>query len=358
MLRVAHLLPNLVIGGRERIVADLCRDAPDDGIDPFVIAYDPAADPAGQFAVEAPVIAVDRRDPGFARQLRDWLTDARIDVLHAQGHVSAALARRGLGDVPMVATLHIALGTGWRWALPVARGLRAAREVTAVSDDLARRYRPLAGRPIRTIATGVDLGRFAARERTCQSDRSFTLGIAARLHPVKRHQDALAALRILQERGLSCRLEIAGDGPRAAELARLAQDLDVRLLGTVTDMPGWLATLDGFMLVSDHEGTPAALIEAMAASLPCIATRVGGMPALAGDAALLVPRRSPRAIADAIERLIRDPGLRRDLANAARDRAAQFGTDRQSSAYREIYRQCVAGPHHLHDKFVIQPPSP
>lgn len=162
MIRVAHLLPNLVIGGRERIVADLCREAPRRGIDPLVIAYDPATDPAGQFAVDAPVVAIDRRDPGFVRRLHDWLTDARIDVLHAQGHVSAALARRSLGDTPMVATLHIALGTGWRWAVPVARGLRAARAVTAVSGDLARRYRPLAGQPIRTIATGVDLDRFAA----------------------------------------------------------------------------------------------------------------------------------------------------------------------------------------------------
>lgn len=338
MIRVAHLLPNLVIGGRERIVADLCREAPRRGIDPLVIAYDPATDPAGQFAVDAPVVAIDRRDPGFVRRLHDWLTDARIDVLHAQGHVSAALARRSLGDTPMVATLHIALGTGWRWAVPVARGLRAARAVTAVSGDLARRYHPLAGQPIRTIATGVDLDRFAAGGHARPAGRPFTLGIAARLHPVKRHQDALAALHILQRRGLSCRLEIAGDGPRAAELADLAQGLDVGRLGTITDMPRWLSTLDGFMLVSDHEGTPAALIEAMAAGLPCIATRVGGMPALTGDTALLVPRRSPRDIADAIERLIRDPGLARNLASAARDRAALFGTDRQSSAYRDVYR--------------------
>ncbi len=227
MIRVAHLLPNMVTGGRERIVADLCAQATGVGIQPIVITYDPPPAEAAQIDLgHTPVFALDRRDPAFTARLRDRLTTSRIDVLHAQGHVPAALARPALGDVPMLATLHIALGNGWRWAMPVARGLRAAAAVTAVSDDLARRYRALANQPIATIPTGVDLDRFTpAHDRVPTAD--FTIGIAARLHPVKRHGHAVAACRILQDRGVRYRLRIAGQGSEAARLTHLARGLNV-----------------------------------------------------------------------------------------------------------------------------------
>ena len=338
MLRVAHLLPNMVTGGRERIVADLCRDAAAHGIAPYVVAYDPATGPARQIQLfDTPFQAIDRRDPAFVPKLRAWLCANRIDVLHAQGHVAAALARPALGTVPMIATLHMALGSGWRWALPIARGLRAAHAVTAVSHDLAARFRLLASRPIVVIPTGVDLKRFPpAGPRTPSAP--FTIGIAARLHPIKRHEDAIAALRLLHDRGVRCRLSIAGQGPRAAALAALAAGLDVVFAGDVADMPAWLAGLDAFLLVSDHEGTPAALLEAMASALPCIASNVGGIPALVGDAALLVPPRAPRRIADALEGLIRQPALRLHLGTAARARALGHSLHDQNIAYANLYR--------------------
>jgi glycosyltransferase involved in cell wall biosynthesis len=345
MIRVAHLLPNMVTGGRERIVADLCAHAAAADIEPMVITYDPPPPEAAQVDLgDTPVYALDRRDPAFTARLRERLRESRIDVLHAQGHVPAALARPALGHVPMLATLHIALGGGWRWALPVARGLRAAAAVTAVSDDLARRFRPLANRPIATIPTGVDLDRFApAPDRVNRAD--FTIGIAARLHPVKRHEDAIAACRILQHRGVRYRLRIAGQGAEAARLTHLARGLNVTFDGNVAAMPAWLASLDAFLLVSDHEGTPAALLEAMACGLPCIATNVGGVPTLVQDTALLVPRRTPTAIADAIQHLAADQALRMRLGTAARQRAAHYSATAQAAGYAEIYGNLADSRH-------------
>jgi glycosyltransferase involved in cell wall biosynthesis len=341
LIRGAHLLPTMEIGGRERIVADLCRTAPGLGIEPVLITYDVA--PPSSTLIDAPgvpVIALDRRDSGFRAQVGACLKRERIDVLHAQGHISAALVA-GVGrDVPMVVTIHVALGSGWRWLLPIVRGLRAADVLTAVSDDLARRFGRLAGRRIETIPTGVDLERFRPAER--QAGSPFTIGIAARLHPVKRHRDALAAMRILAARGLQCRLLIAGEGDCRPEIEASAKGLDVEMLGAVEDMPAFLHRLDAFLLPSDHEGTPAALLEAMACGLPCIATQVGGMPALLGNAGLLVPRRDPEAIARAIARLIESPDERRRLGRHAADHASKHGSERQARRYAGLYEQLLS----------------
>lgn len=340
MIRVAHLLPTMEIGGRERIVSDLFRTAPVFGIEPVLVTYDLPS--SGNTLIGAPgvrAIGLDRRHPAFRAQLRAALAAERIHVLHAQGHASVALAAGATGSVPMLATMHIALGSGWRWLLPLVRGLRAAAEITAVSEDLARRYKRLAGRAIAVVPTGVDLKRFAPANGPRNLDTPFTIGIAARIHPVKRIEDAVASIRILMNRGRICRLVIAGDGPSRLRIEALAKGCDIDLKGPITEIPAFLRGLDAFLLPSDHEGTPAALLEAMAMGLPCIATRVGGMPALIGDAGILVPRRDPSAIADAIERLIDNASLRATLGQAALKRARSYSLELQARSYADLYSQ-------------------
>lgn len=351
MIRVAHLLPTMEIGGRERIVADLCRTAPSLGIEPIVLTYDRPTpghtliDEAG-----APVIQLDRRDPAFRERLHAALIEQRVDVLHAQGHISAALAAGAIGKLPMLATMHVALGSGWRWLIPIVRGLRAARRLTAVSEDLARRYERLALRRIEIIPTGVDLQRFAPSARLPDPDAPFTVGVAARLHPVKRLDDAVAAIRILKVRGLRCRLVVAGEGACRQQIEALALGLDVELRGAVLDMPAFLRDLDAFLLPSDHEGTPAALLEAMSVGLPCIATRVGGVPALMGHAGVLVPRRDPAAIADAIALLLGNARLRSQIGSAAAQRARSHAREHQARAYADLYALMCGGGSELRAK--------
>lgn len=330
MIRVAHLLPNMAVGGRERIVADLCRTSAQYGIAPLVITFDPAD--GATLDPHAPIVALNRRNRDFAERLQAIVTAERVDVVHAQGHISAALLPRL--NVPVVTTLHVALGNGWRWLPAIASGLRRSCAITAVSDDLARRFRWVR-RPIDVIPSGVDIDRFTCTERS--TARPFTLGIAARLHPVKRHCDLLAALHLLKRRNRHCRLLIAGEGPADAEIRARSAGLDVVMLGVVADIPGYLRQLDAFALPSDHEGTPVALIEAMASGLPIVASAVGGVPALVGEAGLLVPRRSPVRLADAIERLMDSIDLRRTLGSAARKRLGGYHLSAQAQAYRTLY---------------------
>ena len=335
MIRVAHLLPNMVTGGRERIVADLCRHSIDVGISPSLVLYDPEAEGRQIDAGDVPRHTLDRRRPDFTEALRALLARERIDVLHAQGHVAAALAVPVAGRVPIVTSLHMALGSGWRWAPAIARGLRASGAVTAVSADLARRFHWLSGREIDVVLPGIDISAHHVEQR--RANIGFTIGIAARLHPVKRHRDAIEALRMLHSRGVTVRLEIAGQGGLDAELRARAAGLDVTFHGDVADMPGWLAGLDAFLLCSDHEGIPLALIEACASGLPCIATAVGGIPETFGAAVLTVPKRRPGAIAAAIERLSNAPTACKLLGQSSLALAPMFALDRMIARYQAIY---------------------
>lgn len=339
MIRVAHLLPNMVTGGRERIVADLCRHSVDVSISPSLILYDPEAEGRQIDAGGVPRHALDRRRPDFAEAFRAVLARERIDVLHAQGHVSAALAVPVAGTVPIVTSLHMALGTGWRWAPAIARGLRASGAVTAVSADLARRFRWLSGRKIDVVPPGIDISAHHGEKR--RANIVFTIGMAARLHPVKRHRDAIEALRMLHSRGVAARLEIVGQGVLDAELRARAAGLDVTFHGDVADMPGWLAGLDAFLLCSDHEGMPLALIEACASGLPCIATAVGGIPETFGEVILTVPKRRPGAIAAAIERLSNAPTLCKMLGQSSLALAPMFALDRMTVRYHAIYSEAL-----------------
>jgi glycosyltransferase involved in cell wall biosynthesis len=122
----------------------------------------------------------------------------------------------------------------------------------------------------------------------------------------------------------NARVLIAGDGPERERLQAQAATLGldgVRFLGARRDASNLLAAADAFILTSVSEGQPMALIEAMGAGVPCIATTVGGMPALLGDGAgLLVAPGAASGVAEAMARMMTSPELRSSCAEVARRR--------------------------------------
>jgi glycosyltransferase involved in cell wall biosynthesis len=151
------------------------------------------------------------------------------------------------------------------------------------------------------------------------------VGIVARLVPIKAHEDFLkAALRVIADHPRAHFL-IVGDGERRSELESVVSRGDLRdrvhFLGWRQDLPEIYGDLDVVVLSSLNEGSPVALIEAMAAGRPVVATRVGGVVELIdeGVTGLMVPPRSPEALADAISRVLSDPGLGERLGRAARE---------------------------------------
>ncbi|HKT02673.1 MAG TPA: glycosyltransferase [Rugosimonospora sp.] len=144
----------------------------------------------------------------------------------------------------------------------------------------------------------------------------------ANLKPYKGLADLVAAAGRLRDRGRPCTLVLVGEGPDEPHLRRLGARLgvDLRLLGARTDVTGLLARADVAVLPSHTEGMSNAVMEAMAAGRPVVATAVGGTPELLdGGRGRLVPPADPEALADAIAQVLEDPGEAARMGAAARD---------------------------------------
>lgn len=210
----------------------------------------------------------------------------------------------------------------------------AARFVVTISELNRRLIQAECGPPaagkVHVVRCGVDLDAFAPRPRRLPEVPTFAC--VASLREYKGHGVLLDALGLLRARGTFVRAVLVGDGelrrPLEARIAREGLGDRVELRGALPHeaIPEVLATSTAMVLPSvtsrdgQMEGIPVALMEAMAAGVPVVATRLSGIPELVHDGrtGLLVPERDPEALAAALERLAADPALGARLAQAAR----------------------------------------
>jgi glycosyltransferase involved in cell wall biosynthesis len=173
------------------------------------------------------------------------------------------------------------------------------------------------------------------------------VGTVGRMADIKNHALLIRAAAPLLKRGVM--LVIAGDGPERERCERLARELDVdgavRFLGMVSDVPRMLSGLDMFVLSSKTEGLPMVLAEAMGASLPVVATAVGGVPGvvLEGETGFLVAPQDEAALGERIGALFRDPVLARTLGERAQVVASErYALDRMVRDYLDVYTDAYA----------------
>jgi glycosyltransferase involved in cell wall biosynthesis len=307
---VASLVPRLLAGGHR------------------VRIYCPADTAAAQGLVDLGVPVA---------PLRDLARLSGADVLHAHGYKAGGLAVpvRLLRRVPLVVSWHNAvLGLDRRAAAArllqrlVARG---ADLTLAASSDLARQAQWFG-------ASAVQLGPVAAPALPAASGSRSTVRAGLGVGP-----DQLLVLtvgRLAPQKNLRMLLDVAadvrddprltfvvvGDGPEHEELAaRISADGSrVRLLGQRDDIPDLLAAADVALLTSDWEARALVAQEALLAGLPLISTRVGGIPELVGDAAVLVRAGDSPAAARALRHLADLPFLRGELTARGRAQAASW----------------------------------
>ncbi|MCV2489013.1 glycosyltransferase family 4 protein [Geodermatophilus sp. YIM 151500] len=294
---------------------------------------------------------------------------AGADLVHAHGLraglVTAAAVRSTAPRRPLVVTLHNALPEGGglhRRVLQAAERttVRAADLVLAASDDLAANARRLGAADVRTAPVSAPplppprRTRAEVRTELAVPDGVPLVVAVGRLHPQKGYDVLLdAAGRWSADARLPAAplVAVAGDGPLHAELtARIAAGrLPVRLLGRRGDVADLLAAADVCVLPSRWEARSLTAQEALRSGTPLVATRTGGLPGLLGDAAELVPVDDPAALAEAVVRVLTEPGRATRLAEAGRARAAgwpdQAATARQLVAvYRELLGPPEGGP--------------
>ncbi|RCG29602.1 glycosyltransferase family 1 protein [Sphaerisporangium album] len=261
------------------------------------------------------------------RRLRTLAAGA--DVVHAHGLRAGALAALALTGrrAGLVVTLHNALtasgATGAIYGVLERVVAKKADEVLVVSPDLGERMAALGARSVAPAV--VPAPALGPPVRTAAEVRA-ELGAGER--PI-----LLTIARLAQQKGLETLLDaargpyadpvplfaVAGEGPlRRALQARIdAEGLPVRLLGDRADVADLLGAADALVLPSRWEGQPLNVQEALRAGRPIVATAVGGVPGMVGDAALLVPSGDAAALRRAVEELLADPGLAARLSAAA-----------------------------------------
>ncbi|WP_019877083.1 glycosyltransferase family 4 protein [Sporichthya polymorpha] len=288
------------------------------------------------------------RDVAAVRALTGAITSWRPTVVHAHGlraagvAIAARAATRARGRTAgarprpgLVVTWHnVPVVAGARRALQHGLETVAARgaDLTlGASEDLVARARRFGARHARLGPVAAPPLPPPAREpaevraELGATDRPLLLAVG-RLAPQKDYPTMLAAARRWAEEDPAPVLVIAGDGPLADDLAaQIARDrLDVRLLGARSDVADLLGAADAVVLSSTWEARALVAQEALRAGVPLVATAVGGVPGLVGDAALLVPPGDPAALAGAVRRVLTEPGLAAELAAAGRRRSAAW----------------------------------
>lgn len=339
------MIDSFNMGGAESLVTPFVRGFNRDRYEVFVCCLTTIGENVSARDLDVVNLgARNLRDIRAFRRLLRYIRDNRIDLIHA--HLAyaatwAALASRITG-VPSVATLHVAppnRGAGrirdrlMRFALR-----RWSSAVIAVSDALRRQY----GDDRFVVAhNGIDVDRFAGSRAESRERIAHEFGIP-------RDAKIVTTVSVLREgKGVEVLLRafeqiddaylfIIGDGPKREEWQALAGSDRIRWAGFRRDVDALLPGCDLFVLASFEDAFPTVLLEAMAAGLPVVASRVGGIPEITDE--VLIPPGDAGALANAMRELLADDDRRRAIGDAARARARErFSTAAWIARLEKIY---------------------
>lgn len=375
-LKILYVIVDLDIGGSERQLTELVSRLNRRRFAPAVCCLGrrgPLADVIERAGVPVEVIGLSRFTGGGLRGMlyhtgatvargarfvrfvfteRPHLVQSVLFWACVAGSAAAWAAR-----VPVILSTRRGLGhfeDGRRIRRWLTRAANRVTDVVVANADAVKaeavRKEGLHPDKVLVIRNGIDADRFGASPRTDPSGEAArrsagpTIGVIANFLPYKGHEFFIDAWRRIVQDYPAARALLVGDGPLRATLeTRVRADRltsSIRFLGMRSDIPSILACMDIVAHPSLEEGSSNAVLEAMAASKPVVATAVGGTveAIVHGENGLLVPARDSQAIANAVCWLIRHPDAARALGAAARHRVeVHYGVGAMVDAYETLY---------------------
>lgn len=366
--RVLWLIKGLAAGGAESLLVSMARHGELDPSFGYEVAYMMSELATLRSDLEESGLLVHdlgarhSLDPSWIPRLVKLVRTRSYDIVHAHSPLVAGGARVALhassreARPASITTEH----NVWENYKPPTRLLNALtfrfdKAHLAVSEGVRRSFPDSLASQIEVVVQGIPVSEVrqmrAQREqhRTALgvSDDEIVVVTVANLRPEKDYPTLLEAAARVLRRNMEVRFVAIGSGSEREELhaqhARLGLGQRFRFLGYRRHAPALTAACDIFALSSYQEGFPLAVMEALAAGVPTVATDVGGIASavLEGDTGFVVPPCRPDLLADRIERLVRDTDLRARMSRRALETAGRFDIRRTVAETERIYERVL-----------------
>jgi glycosyltransferase involved in cell wall biosynthesis len=365
-MRILYILTSLGMGGAEKQALAIAERMARRGHDVALIVLMPPVKEEWATALPKAHLGISRAPAswmaGMAR-VRRFVCDFNPDLINSHSFHANILARLLKPVIPraaVISTVHNVYEGSWMRMLTYRLADGLSRQTVIVSEAAAERFIRVKAIPVRkscVIPNGIDLEEFKpdARRReefrsdmgleALDGDGDFVWIAIARIAPAKDLPNLIRAFAKVHAAEHRTRLWVTGEGREqdVLILRRMVMELgvseSVRFLGLRRDIPALLDAADGFVLSSAWEGMPLALGEAMAIEKPVVATDVGGVRELVGNAGIVVPAKDHEALTQAMTAMMRRASEeRRVLGRAARERIVQhFSIDVSADKWEALY---------------------
>jgi glycosyltransferase involved in cell wall biosynthesis len=370
-IRVLHIIKSLGRGGAETLLVETLKHHDREQFEFHFIYFLPWKDQlvnelhaAGAASVSCMKavsnITILLKAPSLVRYLREQ----KIDLVHAHLPWAGIVARLAckLAGVPLIYTEHnVQERYHFMTRLLNKWTFHWQQRVIAVSSDVARSIKVniASNIPVSVVVNGIDTNKFYRNEALRDAKRqplgfdedAIVVGTIAVFRQQKRLDIWLEALAMAQAQIPKLRGVIVGDGPLKEQLQeqvkRLGLDDIVAFTGIQADTPAWFSAFEIFMMSSDFEGLPLALLEAMACECAVVATQVGGIPEVVtdGEHGLLSPAGNIERLANNLAKAAQDAALRKKFGRAARQQVeANFSLNKMVNELEALYTKFYPEP--------------
>ncbi|MEA3328135.1 MAG: GT4 family glycosyltransferase PelF [Candidatus Omnitrophota bacterium] len=356
-MKILQILPELNVGGVERGVVDLARRLVLAGHQAVVISNGGRlVSQLESLGVKHYLLPVNKKSLfsiwSMIKKVENILRKENVSIVHARSRVPAWIAyfacRRS--NTKFITTAHGYYNTHF-----FSRVMGWGKRVITPSQPIAKRMIEQFGVPeekIRLVPRGLDLNEFSFQKKDTVPGNEVVVGFIGRITPLKGHVYFIKAISKVARKIPGLKVLIVGDSPAGKhnykeQIMLLARRLGltpyIKFLGTRADIPDILAELDILVMASTApEAFGRVLIEAGAAGIPVVATKIGGVVDIVDNekTGLLVAPRDPQQMAEAIIRLIKDKNLAVSLAEAAREKVAkEFNLDLMAERTINVYKE-------------------
>lgn len=361
MARIAHVISTPSgLGGAERVLLAIAGEGHRRGLEQVILnpfAVDPTRSALADSAGPVPVVGRSCRTILNLPGLRKWLSAAisgfRPDVVHAHlFHGLLATASVQTPGATRVLTHHHGgyfAAENRRFAVALDRwGGSRFDHVAAVSEAAARFIRVNYRYPSSKVSV-IRNGWAGCPVAHTGSDSGHTIVSVGNLRAEKGQDVLIDAFASLLSEFPDARLVLVGDGPMRSRLEDAVRSLGIGshviFAGAVNEPWSYLSKADAFAAPSRSEALGIAVIEAMAAGLPVVASNVGGLPELVQDGVTgyLVPPGDDRVLTESLGRLLRDSSTRHRMASAGRRAAESLKMETMCDSYFELYERLMVG---------------